>query len=250
MLAILFSFLSSLPSLIAGFIFKNIQDLTLQRYGRLFISFATGTLLGVVFLDIIPELIKENSEQQGILFSQIILLGFLLFFALERGFVWHHHHHNIKCKDCLIPRAKIIILADSLHNFIDGIIIAASFLVDIKIGLLVSLSVILHEIPQEISDFSILRSTGLSWFKAIFYNFLSALFSLFGTISGYFMLKDIEFLPNYFLAIAGGGFLFIAASDLLPEIKKDQSSHIDIAPFIIILIGIIIMYLLGLIIEH
>lgn len=249
LLIIIFSLLSSLPSLIAGFIFKDVSSLTFQKYGRLLIAFATGTLLGVFFLDILPELFSQNSEQIN-LYSQITLLGFLLFFAFERSFTWHHHHHNIKCKDCLLPRGKIVILADSLHNFVDGIVIAIAFLVEIKIGILVSLSVIFHEIPQEISDFSILRTSGLNWTKAMLYNFLSALFSLFGAIGGYFVIKNIEFLPNNILAIAGGGFLFIAASDLIPEIKKDLPSSGIITPFIFILIGLIIMYLLGLAIEH
>ncbi len=248
-LIIFFSLLISLPSLIAGLIFKNTTSENLKKYGRFLISFATGTLLGVFFLDILPELFIENSEQINI-YSKIILLGFLLFFALERGFTWHHHHHDIKCKDCILPRAKIILLADSLHNFIDGIVIAIAFLVNIKIGILLSISVIFHEIPQEISDFSILRTTGLSWTKAIFYNFITALFSLLGCISGYFVLKNVEFLPNYMLAIAGGGFLFIAASDLIPEIKKDLPSKNIITPFVLILVGVIIIYLLRLIVEH
>lgn len=248
---ILFSLISSLPSILAAFAFKKINQEKFKKFGYIFLSFAAGTLLGVIFFDIIPELFSASNLEKininlGLIF---VVFGFILSFLMEKLFGFHHHH-KIKCENCLLPRAKISIFSDGIHNFTDGIAIAVAFLIDIKLGVLVSISVILHEVPQEISDFIILLSSKITWLKALFLNFITALTSLVGALLGYFILKDYEFLSMYLLAISAGGFLYLSTSDIIPEIKELKQRKNIVISFILIIIGLGLIYILGLILNE
>jgi len=135
------------------------------------------------------------------------------------------------------------LFGDAVHNFIDGLVIAATFLTDIRLGIITSFAIALHEIPQEIGDFGVLLYSGFSRKKALFANFLVALTAVFGGIIGYFLSFQIENMTSYLLPFTAGGFIYIAASDLMPEIRKETSLRKSMLSFGVFLVGIAIMFL-------
>jgi len=193
---------------------KNI----LQKILFFFISFSAGSLMGGAFFHLIPEALEINKTDAVFQFT---ILGFIIFFTLEKVLHWHH------CQNQKCDKHKILgiqnLAGDSLHNFIDGLIIIAAFSVNPSLGVATTLSVALHEIPQEISDFGVLLYSGFSKRKAILYNLLSALFAIVGTLVGYFLISNIGQATQWLIPIAAGGFIYIAASDLIPEINKEKN---------------------------
>jgi zinc and cadmium transporter len=204
------------------------------------VSFASGTLLGGAFLHLIPEALSPQAlpvESEDMFI--VILTGILVFFLLEK-FLWRHCHE----RECPVHVfAYLSLLGDGVHNFIDGVIIAASFFVAVPLGLATTLAVTVHEVPQEIGDFSILVYGGFSKVKALFYNLLSALMAVLGALAMYFLFP---FLPDlaYFLVFAAGGFIYIAAADLIPEMHKEKDAWKSLAQFVFLLVGILLMWLL------
>lgn len=211
------------------------------------VSFASGTLLGGAFLHLIPEAISESAlaGQDGNLFF-VILMGILVFFLLEK-FLWRHCHE----RECPIHVfAYLSLLGDGIHNFIDGMIIASSFmanvpwgLANVPLGLATTFAVVTHEIPQEIGDYGILVYGGLSKAKALFFNLVSALMAVLGAL---FMLVLAPYLPslNYFLVFAAGSFIYIATTDLIPELQKERNAWRSLIQFVLLLLGILLMLLL------
>ncbi|MFQ5837078.1 MAG: ZIP family metal transporter, partial [Candidatus Bathyarchaeia archaeon] len=172
----------------------------------------------------------------------VILVGIFVFFLLEKS-LWKHCHE----KECPVhPFAYLNLFGDGLHNFIDGLIIAASFLVSIPLGTAATMAVISHEVPQEIGDFGILVYGGLSKNKALFYNFLTAITALVGATFMYVLYVFSPFIPNmaYLLAFAAGSFIYIATTDLIPELRKERNLTISIAQIILLLAGITSMWVL------
>ena len=160
---------------------------------------------------------------------------------MERVLHWNHCHNHGDCEVHTFSYMSLI--GDGIHNFIDGLIIAASFIVSIPLGFLTSLAVIAHEIPQEISDFSILIYGGFSKKKALFFNFLSALTAVLGVLVGFVLSSSVENFVMYLLPIAAGGFIYIGASDLVPELHKEKDLKKSILSFGFFILGIVIMYL-------
>lgn len=239
----------SLISLIGVFFFfkkKEYKKSTL----RIFISFAVGALLAVVFLNLLPEGVHESKDPH--LFFLIVFISILVFFLLEKFIHWHH----CCCDECDIHKdekkhiAYISLVGDGVHNFLDGLLIAAAFLVDIKLGLVTTLAVALHEIPQEISDFAILIYAGFSKLKALMFNFIFALTALIGALLGYFVFNKIEgFLP-YLIAVAAGNFIYLAMADLIPEIHHEKNLKRFLYNFIFLLLGGLLIYGVHLFLEH
>jgi zinc and cadmium transporter len=225
-----------------GIFFLSINEKLFRKLLLMLVSFASGTLLGGAFLHLIPEALSAESESMFI----FILAGILVFFLLEK-FLWRHCHE----RECPVHVfAYLSLFGDGVHNFIDGVIIAASFLVgvpfgsvNIPLGLAATLAVVSHEIPQEIGDFGILVYGGFSKVKALFYNLLSALMAVFGALFMYFFFS---LLPNltYFLVFAAGGFIYIATADLIPEMHKEKDAWKSLAQFVFLLVGILLMWLL------
>lgn len=220
----------------ALFIFgkKSITD-TLSNY---FVSFAAGVLLATAFLDIFPEALEESSGADIFLPA---LIGVVVFFFFEKFIVWFHHHdstHNLK------PSAILILLGDSIHNFFDGIAIAATFLTSPSLGVATTIAIASHEIPQEIADVSILINGGMSKKKALFFNFLSALTAIVGAILGVYFLNSFAFVIPIALSFTAGVFIYIACSDLIPDLhhnfKKDKRWE-QTVPFVL---GIFLIYAL------
>lgn len=233
-------FIVSLISLI-GIFFLGMNTEKLRKFLIYMISFSAGALLGDAFIHLIPEIVEEYGFSLSI--SLYVLLGILIFFILEKIIKWQHCHMPIT-KHHVHPFAYMNIIGDGLHNFIDGLIIAASYLVNVPVGIATTIAVVLHEIPQEIGEFGLLVYGGFSRGKALFINFLSALTAIVGALAGFWLSG---FVPNFqaiLVPIAAGGFIYIASSDLIPELHKETRISKSLGQIIAFLLGIIIMVLL------
>lgn len=238
---LIYAFLSVLAvsavSLIGAFSLA-IKDGFIKKHIGAFISLAIGALLGDAFIHIIPEAFETSSNVTNT--SLLIILGVLLFFIIEKFMHWHHHGED--CEDHKIhPVGKLIIFTDGFHNLIDGIIIGASFMVSIPVGIATTIAVILHEIPQEIGDFAVLIHAGYSKTKALFYNFISALSAILGVLIVVIFGSISENTTSWFMPIAAGGFIYIAVADLIPELHKTKKIKHSLIQLAIILLGILSM---------
>ncbi|MBI4272458.1 ZIP family metal transporter [Candidatus Uhrbacteria bacterium] len=198
-------------SLVGGFILFLSRGLVEKRTIYL-VSFAAGTMLAAAFLDLLPEAI-EGGDGKPIFFAA--LLGVVGYFFLERFLLWYHHHDEMHGSK---PTATLILFGDALHNFIDGIGIAAAFLANPILGFTTTLAIAAHEIPQEMGDMAVLVYSGMSRKKALWLNFCSGLTALLGALIGYYFLQSVETLVPFFLAFTAGMFIYISCSDLIPEI--------------------------------
>ena len=205
-----------------------------NKYMFILVAFATGTLLGTVFFDLMPESIALGGS------FGFILLGLILFFGIESFVHWHHHAED--CKNCLHPAAHLTIIGDSFHNFLDGVIIAASFLAGIPTGIVVTFAIIMHEVPQEMGDFLILVNSGLSKKKALAFNFLSATFSILGGLLAFFFLNQTQSLLPLVTSLAAGGLLYVAAADLIPELHKEKNYKKLTSQFLFLVLGILVIW--------
>lgn len=200
------------------------------------VSFSAGALLGDVFLHLFPEMaVLGFGVREGIYF----IAGILVFFVLERFILWHHSHSEHK--EDIHSVVYLTQLGDSLHNFVDGIIIAASFLVSKELGIASTLAVIFHEIPQEIGQYAILIHGGWSHRKALLYNFVSALTAVLGALTVLIFAKNLQEAPTYLLAFSGSSFIYIAMSDLIPELHQEVGIKRSIIQFIWFVLGIALM---------
>lgn len=204
------------------------------------ISFAAGSLIGVSFLHIIPEIISEVDSSKIFYY---VVAGFTIFFILEKYFYWRHCHKGEKCE--LHPVSYLNLFGDALHNFIDGILIGSSFSINIEVGILATMAVILHEIPQEIGDFVILIHSGFSKLKALLVNFLVSLTAILGAVFGYILSDNIKELPNYILPIVAGGFIYVASCDLIPELHRERSLSRSFLSLVLFLLGILVIVIIA-----
>ncbi|MCX7836400.1 MAG: ZIP family metal transporter [candidate division WOR-3 bacterium] len=244
-LYILFSsIIVSLLSLV-GILFLFFKTNLFEKVIYYLVSFAGGILFGIVFFHILEETTEHISAH---LFSFFLTIGFLTFFILERIIRWRHCHHLPQCE--IHPVIPLNLLGDSLHNFIDGLTLAAGYLTSLETGLLITLGIIFHEIPQEIGDFAILVYGGYSRKKALFYNFITATVAVLGAISGYFFLEKFQYLLPFLLAIASGNFLYIASSDIIPELHRELSLKKSVCSFIIFILGILLINFLTNLFTH
>lgn len=236
MSSIIATLIISLISLL-GVFFVFIKPKILTRLTLFFVSFAVGGLLGDAFIHLIPESFEHFDS--SVISSLLILIGILIFFILEKFLLWHHCH-DADCQQSTKHVATLSLVGDSVHNFIDGALIAASFNLSFFVGLTTSLAVVLHEIPQEIGDFGILVHHGISVKKAIVYNFLTALFSVLGVLFVSFLGRD---LSAFLVPITAGGFIYLASTDLIPELHRhDSKISNSLVQLICILLGISLMF--------
>jgi zinc and cadmium transporter len=216
-----------------------LKDELLDKVTLILVAFSAGALLGGAFLHLIPEAIEKIEEDQLLSLSLYLLFGFCIFFILEKFIGWHHHH--AREHPDIMPFSYLILISDTVHNFIDGLVIAASFIVSIPLGLTTTLAVMLHEIPQEIGDFGVLIYGGFKKKKALLFNFLSAVFAILGGFIGFLLSEKIGESIVFLLPFAAGNFIYIACSDLIPEIKHEKSLKKSIIYFFVFLFGIILM---------
>jgi len=238
---VLFSiFIVSLISLI-GIIFISIKPKKLEKFLIYMVSFSAGALFGDVFVHIFPEIFKTNLGNLKI--SMIILFGVLFSFVMEKFIHWQHCHMPIT-KEHKHPFVLMNLYGDGIHNFIDGLIIAGSYMVSFPIGIATTLAVILHEIPQEIGDFGILIHGGFKKKQALFINFLISLTAFAGGIIALIIGIKILNIQNFLLPFAAGTFIYIAGSDLIPELHKETNISRSAIQLLTFILGVGIMFLL------
>ncbi len=235
-------FVVSLISLIGVFTL-SLKKQTLEKATVLMVSFAVGALLGDSFIHLLPESFRSLGIKLST--SLYVLAGILIFFVLEKFIRWRHCHVPTS-ENHLHPVVALNLIGDGVHNLIDGMLIGASFSVSFTLGLATTLAVVLHEIPQEIGDFGVLIHGGLSISKALLFNFLSALMAVVGVVISLLIGKYLEGYTLILMPITAGGFLYIAGSDLIPELNQGCSTKARSAlvQFLAIIFGILIMALL------
>lgn len=225
----------SLISLI-GLLILSVSFLRGKRISNMFVSFAAGVMLATAVLNVLPEALHELSHSDALMWFMYGIIGS---FFLERSLIWHHHHndesHNIK------PTAALVLMGDGVHNFIDGLAIAAAFMASIPLGIAATVAIAAHEIPQELADYSILRNSGLSRRKALVWNLLSALTAVLGGFVGFYVFNISAMYVHYALAITAGIFLYIAVADLIPEMHHSKIQSGWVFQSILFVAGILLM---------
>ena len=234
----------SLISLLGILIF--FRKKTLDRILFYLVSFAAGTLLGAAFLDLLPEALEEGFRESVPVF---ILIGILSFFVLDKFLHWHHHHAGHEHEE-VHGFTYLNIVGDAIHNFLDGAVIAISFMNSTALGIIATIAIIAHEIPQEIADFSILIYGGFSKAKALIYNFLTALTAVVGALAAYFYSNAINNSTIFLTSFAVGGFVYIASTDLIPEIQKEKDLKKSLVQLVLLALGILLIWIVGKLFQH
>jgi len=222
---------------LAGIFILGIKTEKLRKLLIYLVSFSAGALLGDAFIHLFPELIAKG---YGVSAALYILLGILLFFILEKFMHWQHCHAPIT-KQHVHPFAYMNLVGDGLHNFIDGLIIAASYLVSLPVGIATTIAVIFHEIPQEMGDLAIMLYAGFSKIKAVTLHFMTGLLAVLGTLCGLTLSRFFANSEIFLVSIAIGGFIYVAGSDLIPELHKETNVKKSVIQTISFIMGILIM---------
>ena len=236
-LVLIFSLLGGVISLIGGFLLISSKKRA-KKMALYATPFAAGALLAAAFLDLLPEAGHVGNIENALIAT---LVGILFFFLLERFLRWFHHHHEHDQTDKRDPKIPLIIIGDTIHNFIDGVAIAAGFLVDPLTGIVVTLAVAAHEIPQEIGDFGLLLQKGLSRKKVILVNVLSALVTTVAAVSFYLIGTSTTISLDIILGLVAGFFIYIAVSDIIPMIHKHEEKILAGPQTLLLLVGVIIV---------
>ncbi len=228
----------SMLSIIGVFTLSLSRD-RLNRMMHLLVSFAVGSLFGGAFIHLLPEIFRD--ENSNPMFTSIfLLLGIVLFFILEKFVRWRHCH-DVECHEHTSHLVPMNLVGDSMHNFIDGIIIAVAFQADIQLGIATTIAVALHELPQEIGDFGVLIHGGLSVKRALLYNVLTGLTAIIGAIIALVIGKSAQGFIHALLPMTAGGFIYIAGSDLIPELHHHDEIRKSLAQLFFMILGIGIM---------
>jgi zinc and cadmium transporter len=245
---ILFCLLGGLLSVLAAALFLVLRESLRNHLLPHLVSFATGALLGAAFLGLLPHAMAAIDTQDTHVIPMAVLLGLLGFFLLEKLVLWRHCHEDhceVHAPDGNTRKSTtgtLILIGDGLHNFLDGILIAGAFLTDIHLGVVTSMAVAAHEIPQEVGDFAVLLHSGFSRGRAFFYNVLSSLTTVIGGILAYVALQDLEHVLPYVLAVAASSFIYIAVADLIPTLHQRVAGKESFQQIILIGIGIMLIY--------
>lgn len=247
---LIFTFLGSIGALIGGLILLSWEKLAV-KISHFLASFAAGTLLGAAFFDLLPEALHEG-EGTDINIFMWALVGIILFFLLERFIHWFHHHeeHHDHADREIKTTIPLIVISDTVHNFIDGVVIAATFLVSIPLGIVTTLAVAAHEIPQEIGDFGLLLHKGMTKKKIILVNVVSAAAAFAGAILTYIIGDVVETFIPVFLSITAGFFMYIALSDLIPEIHYEKRKGFAFWESVLLVLGIVVVWISVSFLEH
>lgn len=218
------------------------KDSLLSKMVLWLVAFSAGSLIGGAFLHMIPEAISTLNNNT--LVFMWVIVGFSIFFALELFIHWHHCH-SLECehKEYVKPTAYLILVADGLHNFIDGLAIAGAFIVDVRVGIVTAIVIATHEIPQELGDFGVLINSGWKKSRALLFNFLSGLTAVLGGLLVYFVARD--FNVDFLLPLAAGGFIYIASSDLIPEVKHHDKITTNLNHLMAFVLGILLVMVVG-----
>ncbi len=225
---------------LVGVLAISIKPAILNKFLLPLVSLSAGTMLGAAFLHLLPESIESLDTH---LVFQLALASFIAFFLLERFLHWRHCHDEKHLTRHTIGYMNLI--GDGIHNFIDGLLIAASFAAGDSLGIVAVLAIALHEIPQEIGDFGVLLHSGFTRSRALLANIAVSLTAVLGGVVGYFLSHSTEIFASYLVPVAAGGFIYIAGADLIPELKEGKTSKKTLATILMFLTGIILMMLLS-----
>jgi len=232
---------------LVGIFAISLKESVLDRILFVLLSFSAGTILGTAYLDLLPETVELFGKAQLSVAVAYVTIGFLGFFFLERFIYWYHGHvhgyeSSIEGKITVKRYVYLNLIGDGIHNFLDGMIIAAAFLIAVPAGIATTLAVIFHELPQEIGDFGVLVYGGFTRCKALLANFLTALTAFGGVlISNYFSLQVPNF-SAYLIAIGAGGFIYIAASELIPEMQQEKNIRKSVGQFTLFVLGLVLIW--------
>jgi zinc and cadmium transporter len=231
----------------------NLNRDTLHQILNFLVSFSAGTILGATIFDLLPEALEHLPEQRAFLF---ISVGFIFFMIFERFIYWYHGHphtHEISTSRDGSPTkgfAYLNLVGDFVHNFIDGMIIAASFFVNIQVGIATAIAVAFHELPQEMGDFGILVYAGISPKKSLIYNYIAAFSVVLGALFANLFLDVVEPLSGLLIAFSTGAFMYLSASELVPEMSKEKNTLKGILQIIVFIMGMALIYSLGIVFHH
>lgn len=228
---------------VIGLLLLTFKTKTLSKITHLLVSFAAGSMIGGALLHILPEAIEEIP---GLTPFLIVILGILIFFIIEKVLHWRHCHED-DCKTHNV--AYLNLFGDAIHNFMDGVAIAGAFLINIPTGIATTFAIMIHEIPQELGDFGILIHSGISKLKAIGYNLLSAVSAIVGTMLTYLFASYVSEFVIYLMPIVAGGFLYMAGTDLLPELHKEKKVKTSIIQLLFMILGIVLMWVMKLVLD-
>jgi len=238
---IFFSLLGSIGSVLLSALFLIFPDNIQKNLIPKFISFATGTLLGAAFLSLIPHAAEKLGDLDLTLL--MVLAGLIIFFILEKFVTWLHCHDE----HCHVHEASgsLIMIGDAFHNFVDGVVIAATFITSIPLGITTAFSVITHEIPKEVGDFAILLKNNYTKKRAFMLNIFSGLSSLVGALLAYFFMSTITNVTPYIMSISAASFIYVAISDLIPHLQKHTNPKKSITQTFLIFAGISVIYFMS-----
>jgi len=214
------------------------REALLDRILLVLVALAAGALIGGAFLHLLPRAIAETGATDTLPLFVVLLVGFCLFYVLEQFVHWHHHHGAVHDHE---PVTYLVLISDALHNFIDGLVIAGSFLVGVPVGVVTTLAIAMHEVPQEIGDFGVLVYGGFDRRRALVLNYLTQVTVILGGVAGFFLGDLLPETPTLLLAFAAGNFVYIGSSDLIPEIKSEESPRRALAYFLVFLLGVVLM---------
>ncbi|WP_300086014.1 ZIP family metal transporter [uncultured Nitrosomonas sp.] len=231
-----------------------------NQWISILVSYAIGALLGAAFLNALPEALELTESPRQL--TMVLLLGILIFFILEKLLLWRHCHLS-ECEGHetavqLKPAeahdhgrsGMMIVLGDTFHNFVDGILIATAFMADIQLGIVTAIAITAHEIPQEAGDFIILLNSGFTRARALWLNLLSGVATLLGGLLGYFMLYQLDHMIAPILALAAASMIYVAMSDLIPSLHKRPEIGATVQQVILIVLGIGTIWLIGVYFGH
>ena len=245
---ILFCLLGGLLSVLAAALFLVLSESLRNHLLPHLVSFATGALLGAALLGLLPHALESVADTDMHVIPMVVLLGLLGFFMLEKLVLWRHCHED-HCEVHAPDQAQkarstgaMILIGDSVHNFLDGILIAGAFLTDIHLGIVTSLAVAAHEIPQEVGDFAVLLHSGYTRGRAFLYNILTSLTTVVGGLLAWFALQEMQAALPYVLAVATSSFLYIAVADLIPTLHQRVEARASLQQVLLIAAGILVIY--------
>ena len=246
---VLFTLLGGVLSVLAAALFLLLPESKRTRALPAMVSFAIGALLGAAFLAVLPHALAAPGLRDMHAITSTVLLGLLGFFLLEKLVLWRHchiHECETHAPDPVHSRASasgyLILFGDGVHNFVDGVLIAAAFMTDVHLGVVTALAVAAHEIPQEVGDFAILLHSGFSRSKALLYNVLASLTTVVGGVLAYFSLGMAQAALPYVLAVAASSFIYIAVADLIPGLHKRLEPRVTLEQVLLIGTGVLTIY--------
>ncbi|MEM3399891.1 MAG: ZIP family metal transporter [Candidatus Micrarchaeia archaeon] len=242
LLVVVSSIIVSIVSLV-GILTLHVKEDLINGIIFVMVAFSAGALLGGSFFHMLPEALEKAGATLVFIY---LLTGFILFFILERILRWRHCHEG-KCDVHAFTYLNLI--GDGLHNFIDGLVIGVAYVTSVQLGIITTFLVVVHEVPQELGDFAVLVYGGFTKFRALSFNLLSALTAIIGALFGYYLSAGVEGFTLFLLPFTAGGFIYIASSDLIPELHREHDIKRSLTAFLFFIIGLILMLAFKLLFE-